>query len=206
MELFHFFQTSEFIAALFGVVAGFFFTLLSDVARSWVRRVNKRRQIRQEVEMIYSVSLKSLVVHIENDKIKRGSKESPLMCPSFDTTIIDDKDLMLDAGLSIEQRQILISLKNVVGGISIEFDKMNGKVLELSPKFGWEPMNTTLCHYFSFIIFNCEQYLGKIGVDLIEPLNGPQFRERNETLLLDIEKRYCLKIPRDIPVSSVVPG
>ena len=197
MDLADVVQTKEFLAALFGVVAGFFFTLLSDVARAFVRRALKRGQIKKEVSMIKEDALSGIRRYIENDKIRRGSKEAPIMHAALDHEVISDKDMLLEAGISIRQRKALRSIKNLNDAIEREYDRMKESVLEFEPKGMWQSSNTNLCHYFAYIVFLCDEFCGRVEVDLKDPLNGAEFHERNEAVLSQVEKTYGVQIPRE---------
>lgn len=188
-------QTTEFIAALAGVVGGFFFNILSDVARALVRRKMKNREIKKEVGMIKNDALSAVRIYIENDKIERGSKKSPLLYYSLDPEVIADKDMLLEAGVSISQRKALKSIRGYGEAIDKECERLNEMVLNYKIKMQWENINTTLCHYFAYIVFCCDEYLGDISLSLEESLNGDQFHDRNKLVISEIERKYNVKIP-----------
>ncbi|MCJ8287088.1 hypothetical protein [Halomonas sp.] len=197
MEISEIVKTTEFIAALSGVVAGFFFTLLSDLARSLVRRWVRKFQISREVKMIKEDSRSAIKTCIENNKIRRGSKKSPLMHASLDCYVIEDKGMLLDAGLSISQRRSLRDVELISEAIVKECETLRQHSLDYRPKIEWESSNINICHYFAFIVYACDEYLCNSS-STSEPVNGEQFHERNEEVLSHVERKYKIEIPRDI--------
>lgn len=197
MELPDIVKETEFLAALSGVIVGFFLTVGGDGIRFWCRRKAKRNMLSDELTLISEDAVSALKQYVKNDEIPIGSKQSPIFINPELNEILSDNLLHLESGLSVEKRRCIRTIANYHPMIKDQVEKLNKSVLNVEPKIKWESYNKNLCHYYAYIIYNCDEYFGLIRKKSLPALNAETFLSENEIVLDAVERKLGLEIPRD---------